>query len=274
MTTPEKISQRIDTAPDSSEAAQRLAPERQKLAQEVTKDGVKSSTDALSEEMKAKDKAELLALMQKDKVDFKTVEDVEKATEKYSKIMDTWWLDTVLGWIPGGDMASWIFSTLFFLYQWQKLPDGKKLPLKDVFKIFGLQIVDKVGTGAAKVVWAWGWAVAGGLIGTFLIPIPIVGTAAGAALWWVWWYKGGGTLFDYFFKANKWSASIFKKHCDKLKKEAQDRNNTALVQELTASSAKIEQKFSVPSGKEVATEQKKWWKVIQMHPNADVAKAA
>jgi hypothetical protein len=57
-------------------------------------------------------------------------------------------------------------------------------------------------------------------------------------------------LFDYFFKANKWSAGIFKKHCDKLKKEAQDRNNTALVQELTASATKIEQKFSTPPKKQ------------------------
>lgn len=258
MTTPEKISQHIDQSPESNEAAQKLAPERQKLAQEVTKDATKWSTDALSEQMKAKDKAELLALMQQDKVDFKTVEDVEKATERYGKIMDKWWLDTVLWWIPGGDMASWIFSTLFFLYQWQKLPDGKKLPMKDVLKIFGLQVVDKVGTGAAKVVWAWGWAVAGGLIGTFLIPIPVVGTATGAALWWVWWYTWGGTLFDYFFKANKWSASIFKKHCDKLKKEAQDRNNTVLYNQLTQDASKIEQKFGNTQQKDA-----NWWKAIQ-----------
>jgi hypothetical protein len=32
------------------------------------------------------------------------------------------------------------------------LPDGKKLPMVDVLKIFGLQVVDAVGTGAAKVV--------------------------------------------------------------------------------------------------------------------------
>jgi len=264
----EVIPHSIDQTPES-DAAKKLAPERKKLAEEVTQDTATWSTEKLTEEMKAKDKAELLSLMQKDKVDFKTIGDVEKATETYAKIMDKWGVDIVLWWIPGGDMASWIFSTLFFLYQGQKLPDGKKLPLKDVFKIFGLQVVDKVWTGAAKVVWAGWGAVAWGLIGTFLIPIPLVGTAAGAALWWVGWYKWGGTLFDYFFKANKWSADIFKKHCDKLKKAAQDRNNTALYQELTASELKIQEKFSAPRQKSV-----EWWKVIPMSPQADLAKAA
>lgn len=273
MTTPEKISQDADRAPELDDAAaKKLAPERQNLATEVTKDITEKSTDKLTKEVQAQDKAEFLRLMQKDKVDFKTLEDVEKATERYGKIMDTWWLDTVLWWIPGADMASWIFSTLFFLYQWQKLPDGKKLPLKDVFKIFGLQVVDQVGTGAAKVVWAWWWAVAWWIIGTFLIPIPVVGTAAGAAVWGIGWYKGWGTLFDYFFKANKWSASIFKKHCDKLKKEAQDRNNTALYNQLTQDAGKIEQKFSWDQ--QVSQKQEKWWKVIPMSPQADLAKAA
>lgn len=275
MSTPEKITHGIDRAPDSTEAAKKLAPERAELATEVTKDATKKSADQLSEEMKAKDKKEFLDLMEKDKVDFKTLEDVEKATERYGSIMDKWWLDTVLWWIPGGDMASGIFSTLFFLYQWQKLPDGKKLPLKDVFKIFGLQVVDKVGTGAAKVVWAGWWAVAGGIIGTFLIPIPLVGTATGAAVWGIGWYKGGGTLFDYFFKANKWSANIFKKHCDKLKKEAQDRNNTVLYKQLSQDATKIEQKFSSPT-------QESPMKVVHNNPgkksdvtmSSDIAKAA
>lgn len=269
MTTPEKISQGIDRASDSSEAAKKLAPERQELAAEVTKDRSKSSTDALSEEMKAKDKAEILRLMEKDNVDFKTVEDIEKATERYGSIMDKWWVDVVLWWIPGGETASGIFSMLFFLYQWQKLPDGKKLPMIDVLKVFGLQFVDVAGTATAKVVWTWGWAVAGGIIGTILIPIPVVGTATGAAIWWALWYTWGSSLFDYFFKANKWSANVFKKHCNKLKKEAQDRNNTLLVQELTNNSAKIEQKFS---GSFV--EGKKSAKVIPLYPEADMKKAA
>jgi len=229
---PEKI--------DQEESAKKLAPEREELASEVIKDHSKSSTEALGEEIK--DKAELLALMEKDSVDFKTVEDIEKATEKYGNIMDKWGVDVVLGWIPWWEVTSGIFSMLFFLHQWQKLPDGKKLPMIDVLKVFGLQLVDTVGTGAAKVMWAWVWAIGGGLIWTLFM--PIVGTAVGAVvlggLWYTWW----SSLFDYFFKSNKWSANIFKKHCDTLKKEAQDRNNTALVQELTASSAKIEQKFS------------------------------
>jgi hypothetical protein len=94
MTTSEQMTHGIDRAPDSTEAAKRLAPERAKLATEVTTDATKKSADHLSEEMR--DKAELLRLMQKDKVDFKTIEDVEKATERYGAIMDKWGMDVVL----------------------------------------------------------------------------------------------------------------------------------------------------------------------------------
>jgi DNA transposition AAA+ family ATPase len=100
MATPEQMTHGIDRAPDSTEAAKRLAPERAKLATEVTTDATKKSADHLSEEMKAKDKAEFLAILEKDNVDFKTVEDIEKATERYGAIMDKWGMDVVLGWIP------------------------------------------------------------------------------------------------------------------------------------------------------------------------------
>gem|GEM_PF-6759793 len=32
------------------------------------------------------------------------------------------------------------------------MPDGKKLPMIDVLKVFGLQLVDVAGTATAKVV--------------------------------------------------------------------------------------------------------------------------
>jgi|GEM_PF-1951443 len=93
---PQNLPQGIDQVPESPEVAQKFAPERQELAKKVTTDSAKSSTDALSEEMK--DKAKLLALMEEDEINFKTVEDIEKATERYGDIMDKWGLDVVLGW--------------------------------------------------------------------------------------------------------------------------------------------------------------------------------
>jgi len=266
---PQNLPQGIDQVPESPEVAQKFAPERQELAKKVTTDSAKSSTDALSEEMK--DKAKLLALMEEDEINFKTVEDIEKATERYGDIMDKWGLDVVLGWF-WWETASGIFSTLFFLYQWQKLPDGKKLPMIDVLKVFGLQLVDVAGTATAKVVWTWWWAVAGGIIGTLLI--PMAGTVAGALVWWALWYTGGSSLFDYFFKANKWSADIFKKHCDNLRNQAQARNNTALVEELTVSAAKIEDKFSAPAGKKAPKKPEQWWNVIPLYPESALNKAA
>jgi len=38
--------------------------------------------------------------------DQKDIEEIQKTTEKYGKIMDNFGIDTVLGWLPGGDTVS------------------------------------------------------------------------------------------------------------------------------------------------------------------------
>lgn len=153
--------------------------------------------------------------------DQKDIEEIQKTTEKYGKIMDNFGVDTVLGWLPGGDMATWAFSTMFFIHQAGKLPKWKELPWYDKAKIFWLQLVDSFGkpiwkAGAAAALWAW-WAT----LWTWAVPIlwTIVWWAVWAAAWYaIWW-----TLFDHFFKANKRSAKVFNNHCKKILEEAKNQ---------------------------------------------------
>ncbi len=151
--------------------------------------------------------------------DQKDVEEIQKTTEKYGKIMDNFWIDTVLGWLPGWDMASWAFSTMFFLHQAGKLPKWKELPRYDKAKILWLQLVDSFGkpiwrAGAAVALWAW-WAT------LWTGAMPLVWTIVWGAVWGAVWYAVWWTLFDHFFKANKWSAKVFENHCQKIREEAQ-----------------------------------------------------
>jgi hypothetical protein len=59
-------------------------------------------------------------------------------------------------------------------------------------------------------------------------------------IWWaVWWW-----IFDYFFKANKRSAKIFKTHCEKLRQEASKQNiEKNSYEKMIENESKIEKKF-------------------------------
>jgi len=153
--------------------------------------------------------------------DQKDIEEIQKTTEKYGKIMDNFGIDTVLGWLPGGDTVSWAFSAMFFIHQAGKLPKWKELPWYDKAKIFWLQLVDSFGkplwkAGAATALGFW-WAT----LWTWAVPVlwTIVWWAVWAAAWYaIWW-----TLFDHFFKANKRSAKVFNNHCKKILEEAKNQ---------------------------------------------------
>ncbi len=153
--------------------------------------------------------------------DQKDVEEIQKTTEKYGKIMDSFWIDTVLWWLPSGDIATWAFSTLFFIHQAGKLPKGKELPRYDKVKILWLQLVDSFGkpiwrAGAAALLWFW-WAA------LWTWAMPVVWTIVWWAVWAAAWYAVWWSLFDNFFKANKRSAKVFENHCKKLLDEAKNQ---------------------------------------------------
>lgn len=199
--------------------------------------------DVVINQEQEKDKEDLSAMFEEQKLkDLKTIEDVQKATDKYGTIMDKYGVDTVVWWLPGGDMVSWAFSTFFFIYQWGKLPKGKNLPWIDRVKIFGLQAVDAFGKPVGKVFSSVYLAAQWVILGMALGPIgAVVGWVAG----WIGWYVIGWVLFDYFFKANKWSAQIFNKHCETLKLEAQKQGMTSEeITKLEADQAKLRDHFS------------------------------
>lgn len=153
--------------------------------------------------------------------DQKDVEKIQKMTERYWKIMDGFGVDTVLWWLPGWDIATGAFNSMFFIHQAGKLPKGKWLAWYDKAKIFWLQFVDSFGkplwkAGAAAALGAW-WAA----LGTWAL--PIFWTIIWGAAWWLAWYAVWWTLFDHFFKANKRSAKIFDKHCKKILEEAKNQ---------------------------------------------------
>lgn len=165
-----------------------------------------------------KDKAEIKKLTEENNLKkLKSLDDVESATNRYWEIMDTYGVDTVLWWLPGWDVASWVFSTFFLLYQAGKLPEWNKMSFIDKLKIFGLQVVDSFGKPVWKIWWSVYLAAQWAMLWLVLWPI---GAVVGWVVWWVGWYLFWWVLFDYFFKANKWSSNIFKQHCDKVKKEA------------------------------------------------------
>lgn len=199
------------------------------------------TTKEQNEEEQAKKDTQEMFEEQKLK-DLKSIEDVQKATDKYGTIMDKYGVDTVAWWLPGGDMVSWAFSTFFFIYQWGKLPKGKNLPWIDRVKIFGLQAVDTFGKPVGKVVSAVYLAAQWAILGMALGPI---GAVVWWVAWWVGWYLVWSVLFDYFFKANKRSAQIFNKHCETLKLEAQKQGMTAEeIAKLEADQATLRDRFS------------------------------
>ncbi len=232
----------VEKKVDSSLVKQETKTDETVLNKDVT------STEQQEEEQAKKDTQEMF---QEQKLkDLKSIEDVQKATENYGKIMDKYGVDTVLWWLPGGDMVSGAFSTFFFIYQWGKLPKGKNLPWIDRVKIFWLQAVDSFGKPVGKIASAVYLAAQWAVLGMALGPI---GAVVGWVAWWVGWYLVWNFLFDYFFKANKWSAKIFNKHCETLKLEAQKQGMTAEeIAALEAEQAKLRDRFS----KEKSTFQK------------------
>jgi hypothetical protein len=206
--------------------------------QETKVDETVLNKDVVTDQEKEKDKADLSAMFEEKKLkNLKTIEDVQHATDQYGKIMDRYGVDTVLWWLPGGDYVSGVFSTFFFIYQWGKLPKGKNLPWIDRVKIFWLQAVDTFGKPAGKIASAAYLAAQWVILWMAMGPI---GAVVWWVAWWVWWYFVWWVLFDYFFKANKRSAQIFNKHCEKLKEEAQ---NQGMTQEDIAALQKDQEKL-------------------------------
>ena len=199
---------------------------------------------------KEKDKKDFQENFKKEKLDeLKTIDEVEKAVEKYWKITDTYWLETVMWWLPWWDIVSSAFSTFYLLHQSWKLPKWKWLKLWDKIKIFWLEFVDVAGEWIGKI---WGnvvwWAVWTAIWTIIWSPIPIIWNIIWWVAWWITWYKVWWELwkgiFDYFFKANKRSAEIFKKHCEKLRQEANNQNiEKTEYQKMLDNESKIEKKF-------------------------------
>lgn len=211
--------EKVEQTPDDEKTVDgKLTTTETKIDSENLKKDVVPPVEEKNVEQEKKDKEEMENLLKEDNVkSLKTVEDVQKATDKYWKIMDTYWVDTVAWWVPWWDVASGIFSTLFFIYQWSKLPEWKNLPWYKRAEIFGLQLVDSVGKPVWKTLSAVYLAAQWAILWLALWPIW---AAVWWIWWWIWWYLLWWTLFDYFFKANKRSADIFNKHCEKIKFEA------------------------------------------------------